>query len=57
MADLGQFIETLDLREITLVVHYWGGGIGMGAAVAAPERFARFVLMNTGAFVPSGVPG
>jgi haloalkane dehalogenase len=50
VADLKQFIETLDLGEITLVAHDWGGGIGMGAAVAAPERFSRFVLMNTGAF-------
>ncbi len=50
IADLGQFIEKLDLRQITLVAHDWGGGIGMGAAVAAPERFARFVLMNTAAF-------
>ena len=50
IADLRQFIERLDLREITLVAHDWGGGIGMGAAAAAPERFARFVLMNTAAF-------
>ena len=50
VADLGQWIEQLDLRQITLVGHDWGGGIGMGAAVTAPERFARFVLMNTAAF-------
>ena len=50
VADLRQFTEMLDLRNITLVAHDWGGGIGMGAAVAAPERFARFVLMNTAAF-------
>lgn len=50
VADLRQFIERLDLRQITLVAHDWGGGIGMGAAVAAPQRFARFVLMNTAAF-------
>jgi cis-3-alkyl-4-acyloxetan-2-one decarboxylase len=50
VADLGQLIERLDLRQITLVGHDWGGGIGMGAAVASPERFARFVLMNTAAF-------
>lgn len=50
IADLRQFIETLDLRQITLVAHDWGGGIGMGAAGAMPERFARFVLMNTAAF-------
>ena len=40
VADLGQLIEKLDLRQITLVAHDWGGAIGMGAAVAAPERFA-----------------
>jgi haloalkane dehalogenase len=50
VADLGQLIEKLDLRQITLVAHDWGGAIGMGAAVASPGRFARFVLMNTAAF-------
>jgi cis-3-alkyl-4-acyloxetan-2-one decarboxylase len=49
-ADVNELIEKLDLRHITLVAHDWGGAIGMGAAVAAPERFERFVLMNTAAF-------
>jgi haloalkane dehalogenase len=56
VADLGQLIETLDLRQITLVAHDWGGGIGMGAAVAMPERFKRFVLMNTAAFRAPSCP-
>jgi haloalkane dehalogenase len=51
--DLGGLIERLDLQEITLVAHDWGGAIGLGAAVAMPERFARFVLFNTAAF-PGG---
>jgi len=50
ISDLGELIETLDLRQITLVAHDWGGPIGMGAALAAPQRFARFVLMNTATF-------
>jgi cis-3-alkyl-4-acyloxetan-2-one decarboxylase len=50
VADLDQLIQKLDLQQITLVGHDWGGGIGMGAAVASPDRFARFVLMNTAAF-------
>lgn len=50
VADLGQLIEKLDLKQITLVAHDWGGAIGMGAVVAAPERFANLVLMNTAAF-------
>ena len=50
ISDLNRFIEGLDLQKITLVAHDWGGSIGMGAAVAAPDRFERFVLMNTAAF-------
>ena len=48
--DLIQLIEHLDLQRITLVAHDWGGAIGMGAATRLPERFERFVFMNTGAF-------
>lgn len=48
--DLCRFIEGLDLNDITLVAHDWGGAIGMGAATRLPERFSRFVLMNTAAF-------
>jgi len=51
--DLGVLIEKLDLDEITLLAHDWGGAIGMGTAVASPRRFARFVLFNTAAF-PGG---
>ncbi|MGW8256336.1 MAG: alpha/beta fold hydrolase [Thermoguttaceae bacterium] len=50
IADLVGLIEELDLQKISLVAHDWGGAIGMGAAVAKPERFSRFVLMNTAAF-------
>jgi haloalkane dehalogenase len=39
---------TLDLRELTLVVHDWGGPIGLRFAVENPERVARLVILNTG---------
>jgi haloalkane dehalogenase len=35
---------------ITLVVHDWGGMIGMTYAVRHPERIARLVVLNTAAF-------
>ena len=54
--NLVRLIEKLDLRQITLAVHDWGGAIGLGAAVARPERFERLVLFNTGAFPPPFVP-
>jgi haloalkane dehalogenase len=56
VADLNELVEKLDLRQITLVAHDWGGAIGMGAAEAAADRFARFVLMNTAAFRAPSCP-
>jgi pimeloyl-ACP methyl ester carboxylesterase len=54
--NLVSLVEELDLRDITLLAHDWGGAIGLGAALAADARFARFVLFNTGAFPPPYVP-
>ncbi|MDR3183084.1 MAG: alpha/beta fold hydrolase [Planctomycetaceae bacterium] len=54
--DLGELIERLDLKQITLVAHDWGGAIGAGAAVKMPERFERFVFLNTAAFISDQCP-
>lgn len=56
VANLVALIDRLDLRETTLVAHDWGGAIGLGAALARPERFRAFVLFNTGAFPPPYIP-
>lgn len=53
VADLSALVEALDLRDITLVIHDWGGPIGMGFAVAHPDRIKAIVAMNTVAFVPA----
>jgi cis-3-alkyl-4-acyloxetan-2-one decarboxylase len=51
VADLERLLGSLDLKErVTLVVHDWGGMIGMTWAVRHPERIARLVILNTGAF-------
>jgi haloalkane dehalogenase len=53
--DLETFLDRLDVRkEITLVVHDWGGIIGMGYATRYPERIKRVVVFNTAAFLPQG---
>lgn len=50
-------IDELDLDEITLVVHDWGGPIGLGAMIERRERLARLVIMNTWAWeLPSFLP-
>lgn len=54
--NLRLLVDTLDLRDITLVVHDWGGAIGFGVATRRPERFTRFVVTNTAAFRSSQIP-
>jgi haloalkane dehalogenase len=54
--NLARLVRELDLRGITLVAHDWGGAIGLGAALAEPDRFARLVLLNTAAFRSRRIP-
>ena len=46
-------VEELDLHDITLVLHDWGGLIGGGFALRHPDRVARMSLINT--LVPLGL--
>lgn len=49
--DIAAFVASLQLQEpVTLVVHDWGGMIGMAWAVRHPEQVARLVILNTAAF-------
>ena len=49
-AALGALLEDLDLRGATLVLHDWGGPIGLRVAVEHADRVDRLVLMDTGFF-------
>jgi len=40
-------VRHLDLNDVTLVSHDWGGPIGFLTALSAPDRFTRFVTLNT----------
>ena len=42
--------EDLDLRDATVVVHDWGGPVGLRIAVENPDRIGRIVVMDTGLF-------
>jgi haloalkane dehalogenase len=53
---LEEFIRTLNLERITVVVQDWGGLIGLAAVADMPERFARLVIMNTGLPTGKGKP-
>lgn len=45
-----QLVRYLDLQNISLVVHDWGGPIGIGALLQEPERVANLLVMNTTVF-------
>jgi pimeloyl-ACP methyl ester carboxylesterase len=50
-------IDALDLRDVVLVAHDWGGPIGLGALLERRERLGGLVLMNTWAWeLPSFLP-
>ena len=43
-------LTELDLRDATVVVHDWGGAIGLRIAVENPERISRLVIMEPALF-------
>ena len=54
--NLEQLVNHLGLDDITLVVHDWGGAIGMGFAVRHPKLIRRLVIFNTAAFLSHEIP-
>jgi haloalkane dehalogenase len=43
-------LADLDVRDATVVVHDWGGPVGLRLAVEHPDRIARIVVLDTGLF-------
>lgn len=48
VASVERLVETLDLRGLTLVVHDWGGPIGLRFAVEHEDLVERVVILDTG---------
>ncbi len=48
------WLYAVDLKRVTLFCQDWGGLIGLRLVAAAPERFARVVVANTGLPIGSG---
>lgn len=56
IADVEGLVASLQLRQVDLVVHDWGGAIGFGFAARHPEMIRRIVILNTAAFLSSRIP-
>jgi len=51
--DLENFISRLELKEtLTLVLHDWGGMIGVAYALRHLDMIEKIILLNTAAFFP-----
>lgn len=46
-AYLTEFIETMELEDITLVVHDWGSGLGFDYAATNPDNVKAIVFMES----------
>lgn len=52
--NLERVVLALDLRDLTLVMHDFGGPVGMGLAIRHPDRVKRIVSVNGP--TPAGQP-
>ena len=54
--NLSRLLSHLDVVDYSLVVHDWGGPIGLGCAVRHPERVERLLVFNTAGFRSKRIP-
>lgn len=54
--NLTSLIDSLGLKKVHLIVHDWGGPIGLGTCLPRPERLGKVVILNTAAFADTVIP-
>lgn len=54
--NLAALLRHLELGDYSLMVHDFGGPIGLGAALGQPERVRALVIMNTWLWSNAGTP-
>lgn len=47
IAMMAAFVRRLQLTNLVIIGHDWGGPIGFGAAVQEPHRYTQLVILNT----------
>lgn len=56
IGNLEFLLEYLNISRFSLVVHDWGGAIGMGCAVKRVQDVEKVIVMNTSAFRSRRIP-
>lgn len=56
IANLGALLDHLQADTVSMVVHDWGGAIGLGQIEQSGRELERLVLLNTAAFRSRRIP-
>jgi haloalkane dehalogenase len=56
VGNLENLVTSLKLENITLIVHDWGGAIGMGFAMRHSALIKRIIILNSAAFSFNWIP-
>lgn len=56
ITNLEHFILNLNVKKFSLLVHDWGGAIGLGFAVKYPHFIDKVIISNTAAFRSKDIP-
>lgn len=56
ISNVEKLLNHLKIEKFSLIVHDWGGAIGMGVATRAPQKIEKIVAMNTACFTSEDIP-
>ncbi|MEN8134144.1 MAG: alpha/beta fold hydrolase [Thermodesulfobacteriota bacterium] len=56
VSNVEKLLDHLQIEKHSLVLHDWGGAIGMGYAANHPRRIEALVIMNSAAFRSTKIP-
>jgi pimeloyl-ACP methyl ester carboxylesterase len=56
IANIEGLLDAVGIKRFSLIMHDWGGAIGMGVAGGRPEQVEALVVMNTAAFPSLRIP-
>lgn len=54
--NVGKLVDHLEIEKFSLVVHDWGGAIGLGYCINHLKKIEKILVMNSGAFRSSRIP-
>lgn len=54
--NLHRLLTHLNIQRYSMVLHDWGGAIGMGVATARPAEVEKLIVTNTAAFRSADIP-